>query len=66
MLDGGYVDLARPFDTIVSASVVGPFVDVIRGTLAPILRKLELQHLEVGSAVQHGRSPITADLSGAF
>ena len=64
MLDGGYVDLTRPFDTVISASVVGPFVDVIRGTLAPVLKKLELQHLEKPAA-QPVR-PITAELRGAF
>jgi hypothetical protein len=62
MLDGGYVDLTRPFDTAISASVVGPFVDAIRGTLAPVLRRLEMQRLEASAADSAAHTSVAADL----
>ncbi len=49
VLAHGYVELRRPFRTEISAAVVGPFVGVIHGSLAPRLRYLETQEIEASA-----------------
>jgi UDP-GlcNAc:undecaprenyl-phosphate GlcNAc-1-phosphate transferase len=41
LLRSGYLDLTRPFSSMISSGVVGPFVDVIHGSLEPKLEALK-------------------------
>ncbi len=41
----GYADLTRRFDSPISAAVVGPFVDVIHGTMAPRIEHFRARQL---------------------